>query len=577
LQDAVRVEPERDPIIVFGAPRSGTTYLEQILNAHPEVFITHETRVFAWLHHALRLTQDHRLLANDREAFVALLRSALPEVLRDFYRELAPDVRYWGDKNPHYADPFNRGSLELASELFPGSRFVHIVRDGRDVVSSLSQKRSSEGMPWATFDHALRVWKTHVRLGRMFGEGLPSRRYFELRYEDLVADDARVAAELFAFLGIELHPAVEAFCAGQQEERTRFMEPVRDLEKGVAASYWASGFTPEERVRALELIGEPLVRYGYETEKSLAGLRREADEALRSERRTAAASSGRPVVTHGYQKRDNEVIDYEVFMLPGTRWPLRGPAPSRIAVGEYFACVGAAQTFGCFTQRPFPALLEGRLDLPALNLGYGGAGPRLFIGHQAVMNYINQARFAVVQIMSARSEDNTRFDSRGLEQLIRRSDGKRIAADAAYRELLANESRDTVAVVVEETRANWVRSYSALLGMIEVPTVLLWFSVRPPDYEESYADVEALFGEFPQLVNRDMVDQIKDLSDEYVECISSRGFPQPLVSRFTGEPVSVDLASERQELNDYYPSPQMHEDAADALLEACRRYAALPR
>jgi hypothetical protein len=61
--DAVRAQPERDPIVVFGAPRSGTTYLEQILNAHPAVFISHETRVFAWLHHALVLTQDHRLLA----------------------------------------------------------------------------------------------------------------------------------------------------------------------------------------------------------------------------------------------------------------------------------------------------------------------------------------------------------------------------------------------------------------------------------------------------------------------------------------------------------------------------------
>jgi hypothetical protein len=92
--------------------------------------------------------------------------------MRDFYGDLAPDARYWGDKNPHYADPFNRGSLELVAELFPGSRFVHIIRDGRDVVSSLSQKRWREGKPWATFDHALRAWKQHVRLGRGFGEAL---------------------------------------------------------------------------------------------------------------------------------------------------------------------------------------------------------------------------------------------------------------------------------------------------------------------------------------------------------------------------------------------------------------------
>jgi Sulfotransferase family/Domain of unknown function (DUF6473) len=570
-------EREQDPIIVFGAPRSGTTYLEQILNSHPEVFISHETRVFAWLHHAFRLADDHRLLANSRPEFLALLRSALPEMLREFYLELAPDARYWGDKNPHYADPFNRGALEFVVELFPGSRFVHIIRDGRDVISSLSQKRWSDGTPWTTFDNAIRMWKTHVRMGRGFGEGLAAGRYFELRYEDLVRDDAGFAAELFRFLGIEPHPAVRAFCESQREERTAFMEPVRDLARGAASSDWASHFTPLQRVRTLELLARPLVRFGYETEESLADLRRQAEEALDSAVRTAPARAPKRALTHGYQRRDHEIVDYELFVLPGTRWPLRGPAPERIAVGEYFACVGAAQTFGCFTKRPFPVLLSERLDVPALNLGYAGAGPQHFIRHEAILNYINQSQFAVVQVMSGRSEDNSRFDSKGLEQLTRRSDGRIMGADTAYRELLANEDLETVKAVVAETRMNWVRSYSMLLGRIAVPTILFWFSVRSPDYEESYTGLKGLFGEFPQLVNRAMIDQIRDLSDYYVECISARGFPQLLTSRFTGEVVSVDLANGKQEFNDYYPSPQMHEDAAAALLEACQRFAALPR
>lgn len=56
------------PLIVFGAPRSGTTYLNGILNRHPQVFIAHETRLFAWLHRACRtLTRDEHLLLNHRE------------------------------------------------------------------------------------------------------------------------------------------------------------------------------------------------------------------------------------------------------------------------------------------------------------------------------------------------------------------------------------------------------------------------------------------------------------------------------------------------------------------------------
>ena len=44
------------------------------------------------------------------------LRNTLPDVVRSFYRQLGPNTRYWGDKNPHYADPNNRGCLALTAE-----------------------------------------------------------------------------------------------------------------------------------------------------------------------------------------------------------------------------------------------------------------------------------------------------------------------------------------------------------------------------------------------------------------------------------------------------------------------------
>jgi hypothetical protein len=287
----VPAELEPDPIVVYGAPRSGTTYLEQVLNAHPEVFISHETRVFAWLYHAMRLTDDHRLVANQREGFVEYLRSTFPEMMRDFYRRLAPDARYWGDKNPHYADPFNHGTLDLVAELFPQSRFIHIIRDGRDVVSSLTRKRSEQNKPWVTFEQAHHTWKKHVRFGRAFGETLPPTRYFELRYEDLIADDVALARRMFGFLDIDLHPAVEDFCRRQRENRTPFKDPTRNFGSGITVSEWSRIFSVEEQARSLELIGRPLVRYGYETEESLAALNGRIAEALAAAHQRASATS----------------------------------------------------------------------------------------------------------------------------------------------------------------------------------------------------------------------------------------------------------------------------------------------
>ena len=278
-----------------------------------------------------------------------------------------------------------------------------------------------------------------------------------------------------------------------------------------------------------------------------------------------------------YQERDHEIVDYELYRLPRTGHQLRGPEPESLEPGEYFTCVGAAQTFGCFCPRPYSSLLLERLDLPALNLGFAGAGPRFFLQEEGLLRYVNEGRFAIVQVMSGRSEDNSLFDTGGREYLVRRSDGQQIGAEPAYRELLETEGIERAEAVVEETRANWVESFSRLLRAIEVPSILFWFSQRTPDYEESYSDVHSLFGDFPQLVNRSMVERIRQLGDDYVECISARGLPQPLVSRFTGEPAFVmhraDLGAGTQEYNTYYPSPEMHADAADALLEICRKYA----
>jgi hypothetical protein len=271
--------PVEPPIVIYGAARSGTTYLVQILNKHPQIYVSDETKVFLWAHEALRgLVEAERAphrereqpggsRVRDRRAFLEYLRRELPRTIRDLYRELVPQARFWGDKNPHYADPRNRGCLETTLELFPGARFIHIVRDGRDVVTS-----GLRGV-WKDFESVHRMWTSHVDVGAAFGRALPAEQYFELRYEELVEDDLALARRLFAFLDIDLHPAVERFCRSQQETRTPFCTPSRDIRSDVTGSDWSSFLDPEEQLRSLELLGDHLVRFGYENPDSLAASR----------------------------------------------------------------------------------------------------------------------------------------------------------------------------------------------------------------------------------------------------------------------------------------------------------------
>jgi hypothetical protein len=281
----------------------------------------------------------------------------------------------------------------------------------------------------------------------------------------------------------------------------------------------------------------------------------------------------------GYQERDWKIVDYQRYPLDGTGLQFRGP-PADIRRPEgYFACIGAAQTFGCFCTDPFTHILSQELGLPALNLGYAGAGPCFYLKNPPLMGYIKRARFVVVQVMSGRSESNRLFDSGGVELLTRRSDGQQIGATAAYRELLETRSRQEVADIVAETRDNWVANNIRLMEEIPVPKVLFWFAERSPDYQEQYKTPFSLFGGFPQLVNRAMIDALQPHCDRYVECVTKRGMPQPLISRFTGKPTTIDSGETRKDLstgkrethNTYYPSPEMQQDAAAALLETCRR------
>ncbi len=293
----------------------------------------------------------------------------------------------------------------------------------------------------------------------------------------------------------------------------------------------------------------------------------------------------------GYQDRDYEVVDYHLYQLPSTNLKFRGPEP-RIADGEFISCLGAAQTFGCFVDRPYPVLLQQLLGVGTLNLGYGGAGPRFFNRHPELIDIVNRGRLAVVQIMSGRSEDNSRFESRGLELLTRRSDGKQMSADAAWRSVLEVRyawrrvpvlrtiarkvcrswgTRDAKRLLAE-TRSNWIDNYKQLLDAIEVPTVLLWFSKRSPDFQDSFEDLHKFMGVYPQFVTRPMVESIAGDADYFVDCTTQRGSPQQLMSRFDGSAVEVDLGQDRKDFsgqvwteNRYYPSPEMHEDAAQAL------------
>ena len=280
-----------------------------------------------------------------------------------------------------------------------------------------------------------------------------------------------------------------------------------------------------------------------------------------------------------YSNREWEIVDHHPYRLEGVSLNLKGPGPRALKKGEYVAFLGSSFTFGPFCDKPFPTLLGEKFDVKFINFGVGGADPEFFLNEdlQGVLEYINNAKFVVVQIMTGRAASNSLFRSvkRNLK-LIRISDEKKMNASEAYSWLLQNKDEKTIHEVLEETRDAAIEDYRRLFEKIKVPIVLFWFSKRRPKYIEEYSNkrVSGIYGGFPHIIDDRVVKELRKYSDSYVECITNRGRPHKLISRFTGEvsPVFLKGIGVSVDHNWYYPSPEMHEDAADALTSIFKKY-----
>jgi hypothetical protein len=99
---------ESSPLFIVGSPRSGTTFLCSVLNAHPLIQLTNECRIFALLKDTLDAGSNRPDLLSPacHDRFSSFSRRTLGAWVERFYREeLEMTAPVWGDKHPSYADP----------------------------------------------------------------------------------------------------------------------------------------------------------------------------------------------------------------------------------------------------------------------------------------------------------------------------------------------------------------------------------------------------------------------------------------------------------------------------------------
>jgi hypothetical protein len=286
------------PIFVLSAPRSGSSFLYEILSQFPEIRGWHAEMDAVWWQHFpyARLAEPSDHVGADE--YTAARGRTLRRLFYRFglwgheergqtvgVREklgLAP-VRYL-DKT--LANCFH---AEFLDRLFPDALFVLIVRDARATVSSMMEGwrdperfRNRELQPWVdaaatTLGHwAYAVppgwravvhqplaevcawsWRRHVETAREFLGGLPEARRRVVRYEDLVERPEETVRELGDFCGLPWSSRVSDFLGRNAPSRTTVTAPEREKWRRLHG---------EEVGKVLPLVGPTMAALGYTLE-----------------------------------------------------------------------------------------------------------------------------------------------------------------------------------------------------------------------------------------------------------------------------------------------------------------------
>ena len=232
---------------IIGNPRSGTSLFRLLLTSHSKVHIPPECGFMLWWHQKYQkwdvdFSKTH--LSNflddlfaakkfefwnlDREALSKEIQRGQPknyaqlcELIYDFHRnEHSPSATTIGDKNN-----FHLNHIEDLNQLYPDAKFIHIIRDGRDVATSyidMSKIDSSSDyrprLPTHIADIA-KEWRKNIQSVMDGFSKLPRIKTLEIRYEDLVTDTEKTLTAICKHLGLEYENGMLEFYTNNQANK----------------------------------------------------------------------------------------------------------------------------------------------------------------------------------------------------------------------------------------------------------------------------------------------------------------------------------------------------------------------
>lgn len=219
------------PIFVIGLPRSGTTLVDRILSAHPDVESRGELNELA-----LAVTRAAGKSASKSERIARAARADMASLGESYCRA----VRGAGASGRVFLDktPLNFLYLGAIARGLPNARIVHLTRNPMASGYAMFKTLFRMGYPFSydqrdigrymgAYGRLMRHWRTHV-----------GARILDVSYEDIVADLECQTRRMLAFCGLEWDPACVAFHENRQPSTTASAAQVRQPLYASSVDQW---------------------------------------------------------------------------------------------------------------------------------------------------------------------------------------------------------------------------------------------------------------------------------------------------------------------------------------------------
>lgn len=246
-----------DVVFVMGAPRSGTTLLQNILRSHSDLFsIEDETGIFSFQN----IFAKHRAHFGLNRAVLKTLYTSSEDII-DFFEKAVAEISPGGSSKRFVEKtPQHILWLPFILKYFPQAHVIHIVRDGRDAY--VSAKRHM-GIPsgWSATRYAS-YWRKCVRM--TINNNCP--RVAVIKYENLVREPRKESTKIMEFLGLKLQDQQldpNVFGKDKRARSEHFCKlatPIDDASVGK----WKTSLSDDEKLAFAARAYDALKYFGYE-------------------------------------------------------------------------------------------------------------------------------------------------------------------------------------------------------------------------------------------------------------------------------------------------------------------------